>query len=83
MGFSAPEWRKATVEARAEQGYRAFLLISMVHRPTPYSFPSWRADLDKGAELLLSQEAIAAEEFPPIHKMEPPKTSVSPTAVKV
>ncbi|MDQ6867319.1 MAG: hypothetical protein M3178_02505 [Pseudomonadota bacterium] len=42
-----------------------------------------RADLDKGAELLLTKEAITAEEFLPIQKMEPPKTPVSPPVVKV
>jgi cell division protease FtsH len=42
-----------------------------------------RADLDKGAELLLTKEAITAEEFPPIQKTEPPKIPVPPPVVNV
>ncbi len=42
-----------------------------------------RGDLDAGAELLLSKEAITAEEFPPIQRIESPKTPVPTPAVKV
>jgi cell division protease FtsH len=38
-----------------------------------------RADLDRGAELLLKKEAITAEDFPPIQKPET-KPNVEPAA---